>query len=45
MILVAPYAQSIGHPVDVVEPGCDKGYLEYGFIIETCGPQSLMVTL
>src|SRR5688572_15396460 len=37
-------AQSIGNPIDVIEPGRDQGDLKDGFILETGGAQPIMVS-
>ena len=41
--LVSPDTQSVGHAIDVVEPGCDQCDLEDRLVIKTSRPQALVI--
>ena len=45
IILIAPYTQGVGDPVDVVEPGCDERDLKDSFVIEATRAQFLMISV
>src|SRR4030095_9691419 len=42
-MLLAPYTQGIGDPVDIVEPGRNERDLQDGFVIESGGAQNLVI--
>ena len=43
--LIPAHAQRIRNAIDVVEPGRDQSDLQNGLVIETSGPQALMILL
>ena len=42
--LIAPYSQSIGDTIDVIEPGRDERDLQDSFVIEADIAEFLMIT-
>ena len=42
-MLLAPYTEGIGNPVDVVEPGCNERDLQDSAVVEPRGAQPFVV--